>query len=447
MSGAEVPLASTRQRTRGPAPTSRAGEGTRTPRRGVSLGFVVAFVARRGVLLPAMATVLGIEVAVMAQRGAQWRGDLIWTIDWLPVAFVVIGPVVTGFAAVDVARLTVGSAHLSRNRVAGTPAFAVMAAYSIGTGAVHLAVILGSLVVSRPPVGDWAAFLAVGVHVLIIMLFAATGALIGRFVSPVLAGIAAALAALVGVYLFSSQGEHVALLHAGGATIPRIGYAYSPGYLLAQAAMLILVVCAALVLRPLEGSRARRVTVRDALVSAAACSGAVAISIVGPGERLIPTTAAPTHCGSVLSVPTCFYPQHARVAQSFQDQFWVLVDVAQENGYDLVPERVEEASRTVVPMGPDVSPFYIMPEHLQGQDPTLWEVASGLVQPVHCPQVQGELPPSDRYWADLDALTATWVGLADPSIGEEMGWFGDPLAPEEAARLADEFRTCTYPYF
>lgn len=166
--------------------------------------------------------------------------------------------------------------------------------------------------------------------------------------------------------------------------------------------------------------------------------------------RLVSVEDRPTYCGAVSTIPTCFYPQHERIAAAFQEQFWVLAESATEKGYDgLLPSRVEEASRTVLPQtaDPTAAPFSVMPEHLQGRAPTLWEISVGLVQPLHCPQVRGEEPPSDRYWEDLDAVVGTWVGLADPAQAEENGFFGDPLPADRAAEIIEGFRTCTYPGF
>lgn len=411
---------------------------------------VVAFFWRYGALPWAAAIVAGVELAVMAQRGMQWRGDLVWTIDWLPVSFMIVGPVVAGLAAVDVARLAGATEHLSRRPVGRTPSFAVLISYVVVVGATHLAVLATGLVISRPPVGDPFAWLAVLCQILMLVLFVALGTAVGRFVNVVLAGVVAAFAALALVYTAGSPSGRVMPLEFGGATIPRVGYAYAPGYLTAQAGVLILLVVALLVLRPIEGRRARRVLRRDAAVATVLAIAAIAVPLAVPGSRLQAVDARPTWCGAVQTVPTCFYPQHARVAPAFQEQLWVLIDVARDQGYEgLVPGRVAESSRTLLAQDIDEGSgaFYVMPEHLQGAVPTLWEVASGVVQPVHCEQVRGEAPPSDRYWRDLDAVIATWVELAEPGAAEKMGYFGSLLTPSEAAEIVQGFRTCTYQHF
>jgi hypothetical protein len=209
--------------------------------------------------------------------------------------------------------------------------------------------------------------------------------------------------------------------------------------------------CIALLLpRPVDGQLLRNVTRRDGLIAGGAVALAVVISFAVPTDRLRSVDVEPSYCGAAQAIPTCFYPQHERVAEPFQDRFWILVSAARENGYDdLLPDRMIEASRTHLPQSedPKVGAFYVQPDHLQGVAPSLWEIASGIVQPIHCPQVQGEEAPAEQYWDDLNALTATWVELAEPGISEEMGYFGEPLNPDEASVMVNGFRTCTYENF
>jgi hypothetical protein len=412
--------------------------------------FPVGYFLRNGLVLWAAGLVATAEIAAMAQRGLQWRGDLVWTIDWLPVSFILVGPVVAGFSAMDTARTATGALHLFRNPVSRTPAFAIAVSYTVILGLTHLFVLVGALVLSAPPVGDDAAPLAVLCQVLILAFFSALGTAAGRFVGPVLAGVSGALAAFGMVYLLSAPSRHLMLLEIGGATIPRIGYAYSASYLGYQSVALLFAIAALLVLRPLEGRRRRQVTWGDTAVACVLVAGVVAISFTVRSDRLAAVDAQPTYCGAVSAVPTCFYPQHRRVAEAFQEQFWILVESARENGYgDLLPAKVEEASRTQLPQKADVrtAAFYVMPDHLQGARPTLQEIALGIVQPLHCRQVQGETPPSERYWTDLQALTGTWVNLADPGEAQRMGYMGKALTPKEAAEMLKGFRTCTYPHF
>lgn len=422
------------------------------PRRrsSISLWRMVRYFVRNGLLRWAALATVAAEVAVAMQRGMQWRGDIVWTIDWIPVSFMIVGPVVSGLAAIDTAHSAHGAGHLFRGRVTRTPAFAITAAYAVVIGAVHLVVVATALAVSAPRVWDPWAGAAVLVQLAMLAFFAAIGTTLGRFAGVVMAGALGALSAFGLLFVASAPGDGVVLLEFGGATLPRVGYAYSPAYLGAQLLLLVVSIAGLLVLRPLDPLDRPRPARRDAVLAGTAVAAVIAGSLVVPSERLVPVKAAPTLCGAVQMVPTCFYPQHERVMRAFQDRMWVLVSAARENGYgDLVPRRILEASRTELPAaaGDGTAAFYVMPDHLQGKEPTSWEIVSGIVQPLHCAQVRQEQPPSDRYWQDLESLVVTWVSLAEPGIIDEVAYEGAILTPDEASTLSEELRRCTYVHF
>ncbi|TFH72120.1 hypothetical protein [Cellulomonas sp. HD19AZ1] len=423
-------------------------DGTATS--GVTTWRVIQYCARNGLVLWAALATIAAEMSVALQRGMQWRGDLIWTVDWVPVSFIIVGPVVAGLAAIDTASSARGASHLFARPVTRTPAFAITLAYGTVVGAAHLAVLGVALIVSDPPVWDPWVGVAVLVQLAMLTLFATIGTTLGRFVGVVMAGVLAALSVFGLLFVASAPGDGPALLEFGGATLPRIGYAYSPIFLSSQLVLLSTAIAALLLLRPVDPIHKPRPS-RSDLVAAGAALVAVAVgSAYLPGQRLVAVEASPTLCGAVQTVPTCFYPQHRRVMPVFQEQFWVLVSAARENGYeDLVPRRLAEASRTELPQEArdGTAAVYVMPEHLQGRAPSLWEIASGIVQPVHCAQVKGELPPSERYWQDLQALVVTWVSLADPDVVEAVAHEGELLTPHQASVMAEEFAQCTYAHF
>ncbi|WP_142157215.1 hypothetical protein [Cellulomonas sp. SLBN-39] len=433
----------------GAAPSSSAASA-REDASTVKTWRVVQYFARNGLVMWAALATIAAEISVALQRGMQWRGDLVWTVDWVPVAFIIVGPVVAGLAAIDTALTVQGGSHLFKRPVTRTPAFAVTLAYAAVIGTAHLVVVAGVLVVSAPPVGDPGVVLAIMVQLAMLTLFAAIGTTLGRFVGVVMAGALGALSVFALLFFASAPGDGLALLEFGGATLPRIGYAYSPTYLGAQLLLLLITTAALLLPRPVDPMHKPRPSRSEVAVAGAALVAVAAGSVLVPGERLVPVETSPSLCGAVQTVPTCFYPQHERVMTGFQEQFWVLVSVARENGYgDLVPRRLVEASRTELPQEArdGTAAVYVMPEHLQGQEPSLWEIASGIVQPVHCAQVKGDLPPSERYWEDLQALVVTWVSLADPGVVEDVAFEGDILSPEQASVMAQEFAQCTYAHF
>ncbi len=414
-------------------------------RRGPHLAVALRYVFRQGWVWLCLIAVAAGNTAVMLDRGAPWRGDLVWTIDWLPISLILVGPLISGFVAVDTARLAVGvqALPLPRGR---TFDLAVAITYGLALAGLHVGYSLVTVAVSRPPVIDPAAPLAVLAQVAMLIFFVALGSLIGRFAPVVLGGLGAALAALLCVYLFSAPGSPVGLLYAGAATTPRIGYRYNATWLLVQIVALVVVALASWVVRP--GAHRSRLRVLATGVTAVVLTiGAGAAVQAVPGDRLEADGAVPDACGSLAGVPWCYYPQHERVAGLYADNLLLLFEVATSQGYpDLVPQRVLEADQRTWPTSATTGVFYVTPEALAGQRPDLWETALRLIEPAHCTQLAGELPPAERYWEDLTALTGTWVGLVDPSLAEQNGYFGEPMTPEEAGHVMAGFRDCTYPF-
>lgn len=405
-----------------------------------SLAFLVSLFARRGVLAYAMVVMAAFEVSSLFQRGAPWRGDLLWTLDWVSVAFVGVGPVLAGAAALDTARWQAGAAHLGSRTTVRSPGLAVFAAYFASAVIVHALVLGSALLMSQPR--DWDAWapVAVLVQIAALGLCVAIGVFAGERTTPVLAGATAALVTLVAFYLFASPATGVSLLYTGVATVPRIGWSYAGPYLGLQMALLV-----AVTLGLLFSARAGRGLGLTIMAGTAAL--VLGAAMAGPEDRVVPSDVHPHYCGAVQTLETCFYDSHRRVAEDFQDVLWVIVEETRAAGYEaLLPDRFEEASRTQIPSDPETGALYVQAEHLAGAAPNLDELLAGLTQPLHCPQLQEEVPPVDQYWADQNALVATWASIFDPAAPERYGYDGDLLSPEEAATLRDSFMRCTYPF-
>lgn len=426
----------------------RHTDQTRPPRTVRRLpGVVTAFTLRYGMLAPCAIAYLIASTAVMTLRGAQWRGDLMWTLDWITVGHVVVGPIIAGLAAIDSARLTVGLEHLGTRR-RRDPAVGIGVAYAAVLAVVHVAFVGVLVVVSRPArVLDhsWLALLA---QIVMLGFFVALGIAVGRFARPALAGVVAAIAALAAVYLTASRGEFIGLLYGGAATVPRIGYAYNPGFLVAQIAMLVLVSAALLALRSHGRTHGwRRTSLPDAAAAVVLVVATVLVGATGPSDRISHALVEPTHCGGAATVQICYFREHRRVEEAFTNGLWSLVTSAQDAGYDgLVPDRIVQASQTHWPADARTGVVYIGSDQLAGAAPTIWELATGLVQPLHCEGVQQDQPPRQQYWDDLNAVIGTWVMLVDPDLGEANGYYGDLLPPDVATDLITQFRTCTYPF-
>ncbi len=408
------------------------------------------YVLRYGALKWAVLAVALLELLPVFQRGMQWRGDLLWTLDWLPVAFVAIGPVVAGFSAIDTGNLSRGAEGPAQGRPWKTPAFGVWLAYSVVVGTLHVVAALAMLVISMPVMSDWSWPLALVIQVLGLSLCCAIGSLAGRFSRPLLAGLIAALAVFALVYLTGAKSDHVNALYMGVTTVPRVGYRYNVGYLVVQAGMLVAMIVAALVPRPSPHGYLLRVRPSDVGISAIVVGLSLVAGWSVTAPRLVHSETLPTDCQMIESVPVCYYAEHRRVQAAFNQGLAGLFKAARSAAYEeLIPPRVEEASRTRLPQSSEsgVGSLYVSAESLGGQIPDLTEIALGLVEPVHCHQLAGGLPPSERYGSDLWSLVGTWVDLAQPGRWAEFGLSGEPMTSSEAEGLVRDFRSCHYSHF
>ncbi|WP_344197896.1 hypothetical protein [Rarobacter faecitabidus] len=412
---------------------------------------LVAYFVRYGLILWLIPIQLGVSLIVALQRGAPWRGDIIWTLDWLGVALTLIAPLVAGIAAVDAARLLGNVSYLEGNRISRTPHIALVSAYGLAVTALQVFTLLVAVLVSHPSSLPVNALLVALNQSLVLIVMVSLGSLAGRLGGSVFGGILAVLAGAVVMFTFGYSDTYLSPFDYGGATVPRVGYIYNTTTLLAQTAMLALLTVALSMTRLTKRGPRRALRLADAGGIAGILVAVMVIVLVAPAERLSPSDERPTTCGAAATIPTCFYPEHRRVASAYTEQFWVLATAAMDKGYPaFLPTQVVEASQTYHPRAqdPSVGEFIVSPEGLAGETPTLWEIALGVLEPGHCAQLQTDIPPSQRYADDLYSLIGTWLHLVDPSEAEMAGLVGiKSLSPEEVADLVEAFRTCNYPYF
>lgn len=411
---------------------------------------LMAYFLRYGLIVWLVPIQLGISLIVALQRGAQWRGDIIWTLDWLGVALTLIAPLVAGIAAVDAARLLGNVSYMELNRVPRTPHFALVFAYGLAATALQVFTLLVAIVVSQPSSLPPTVLLVAANQSLVLIVMISLGALAGRLGGRVYGGILAVLAGAAVMFALGYSDGYLSPFDYGGATAPRIGYVYNTTALLAQTASLGLIVVALSMVRLSRLGTRRVVRLPDVAGVAGLLAAVVAITILAPPDRLSPSYERPTRCGAVATIPTCFFPEHGRVASAYTEQFWVLATTAMDKGYPaFLPTEVLEASQSFDPRKEDASTgaFIVSPAGLAGETPTLWEIALGILNPSHCKQLQTDTSPSDRYAEDLQALLGTWLNLANPAEAEMAGYDRAVLNPAEVADLVEGFRTCEYPYF
>jgi len=317
---------------------------------------------------------------------------------------------------------------------------------------VHLLVIVVALVVGgvrSPEVGwGWIAVAAL-LQCLAIAWYVALGSAIGRFAPPVVAGLSAAVCAFVLFYLLgegSGAGaqEDFQLLTFGGATVSRLGLTYDGGYLIAQAAVL-LVTAAALLLLPLRTRSGVRVpTVAGSGLAAVTVAVLASTSLVLPTQRLQTAPHAPQVC--VGSGPQlCLFTEHSRFAGTVNSQLRDIAKAAKDAGYDaLIPDKVEEMSRTYRPApGTGTAGLQIPAEMYETGELSLEELVTELVTPQHCDALYGEAPPNDAYWERNLSLFATWMNLMDVKM--DLQDFPVPvkiLDVEQVRAIKADFARC-----
>ena len=380
---------------------------------------------------------------MLAMRGAPWRADLLWIVDWIPIGHFAIAPVIAGAAAIDTARLSVGARHLEGARWWRSTGAAVTLAYSVGVGGTYVVSIVGAALVEVPPSLDPRVLLAAGVQVLMLTLFAAVGMVIGRLAPPVIGSVVSAIVALVATYMLSARSEHIVLLYAGASLVSRVGRSYNVTYLGSQAALLSVLVLALLMIRPgVLRSRWRRAGERSVAVTAVGML--LVAGSVGPSSRLTYTGKQPTLCSDVSGVKVCLFPEHRRIQGEVNAQLARLFDAAHAAGYDaLVPPEIRESAGGE----PDwPGPWLDFDEELAGAPVDLRGLVMGIVEPFWCEGRGGEESPSERYWGDARAVKGTWLELVSAEEAAQWGYYYRHVEPEEAAVIIGQFRTCTYPF-
>lgn len=385
--------------------------------------------------------------------GMPWRGEGMWTVDWLSGILWLIGPIAAALTSMDSARLTrAGSIHLvltAPGRQRALTWSALWCAVPL-IGVQLLAVITGLVLggVTRPSAGWGPVLLAVSIHAMILLWCVAVGSAIGRLLPPILAGLSAGATALVAFYVIGDEGTgfagRFALLETGVGSAPRIGYGYNPEYLGAQVLVLALAAGALLFVGIRERSGRVVPTRWGALQAVAVAVVVAASSSLLPGNRYVDNPFPPDQCsGTVPEI--CTYAEHGRIRDDLVSKVEYLSRTAVAAGYsELVPLAVHEESRTYRPETYSVRGFLMPFEVLEGQALELLDVVYELVEPTHCDALRADIAPADEFWVDMRALIFTWLDLAQAPSGD---WYFDPdhdrlLTAEETAEVINRFARC-----
>ncbi len=397
--------------------------------------------------------VLGLEVANLVQRGRPWRGELLWTTDWLGIVFFLAGPVIAGFCAVDASRLT-RTDVLPVIVVTPRPwrVYLDAVVWTAGPATVlHVVAFAAALSMGIPGIGasnvGWLKILAAfAVQVLAVWWFAALGSAIGRFTTPIAAGITGAGAALIAFYLLSFR-EGFAPLDLGSATVTRLGLTIDGGYVSLQG----LVLAATTGMMFLLGARRdRRFHLADAAV-AVAVLGVIGVGMVaGPDSRQVPDRGRPPENCYWGDPVVCLYGEHQRVADVTVGDVLELAEAASSSGYGfLVPSAVHEMSWSYRPDEPEIRGFIVSDEVLTGGRWDQLELVQMLVQPSHCAQLFEGPGPSEEFYDLEESLVFTWLSLLEDPRSAQLEDIADELStkvldPEEARLAKTVIDSCNY---
>jgi len=405
-----------------------------------------------------------LEAANLLQLGRAWRGELLWTVEWLGIVHFVVGPLLAGVAALDAARLArPGSLELLA--VSGRPrgayvwaaAWTAVPACLAHTAALAVALAWGQRYWGGGELGSSA--LAFAVQLAGFCWYAALGSVIGRFVPVLVAGPAAAVAAM-GLFFRLADGDGFLLMHFGASTVSRIGVELNTAYLGLQLA--VFAGTTALFMLPRVWPAREPLRRSPHLLGVAALAVAVVVLVSvrgwGPDQRqMLADPYPPDRCfGENPTV--CYYPQHQRMAEPSYAAISDFAERARQAGYGyLIPETIHEQGRSYEPTDPAIQGLYITAREYEGKPPDPAAVIRQVLRPRQCEQWDGWTYDLNQTHLELlqslrDAMLWLYVkeGPDGPvfDINEDSHIFDNPpdwyerLTPKEIAEIHSEFQAC-----
>ena len=362
---------------------------------------------------------VGLELANLFQYGSPWRGEFLWAVEWMAIALFLAGPMLAGLAAVDASRIAREdtlpvAAAIHRPRA---PFLFAVVWTALPVSVAHVVAFLAATVVggSAPPEPRT---LTVALSVFLVQIgaiwwYAFLGSAVGRFMSPVAAGIGGTLIAL-GLFYVLSWGRGFLLLDLGASTVSRLGLMPNWRYTLFQGIVLV-VMMTLLLWTPIpshqEPSRVQLSSITLLVVLVAVVTGS---RVLGPTDRMELAQAEPPTLCYAAEPTICVYQEHQRVAEQTVEATMALVQAARDNGYDfLIPRAVHETSWSYRPSTAAIRGLVIPTEVLAGDEWNLLELAQTLLTPMHCRQVFEDDSLPEEYFGNLETLVVTWVLLVE----------------------------------
>lgn len=381
-----------------------------------------------------------------------WLDELQLIVDNQGRILAVTLPIVAGLAAFDVSR-SVGPSTKSRwitdherqrdlSFVLAWACSAVIGVYLIIVGSALARAIARHGDVTALP----GALLEVLVHCAIITLFIALGGAMGRHLNAAWAGLGTvvtgyALLAWGGSNTYNGDG--FGALNLGGATVSRLGLELSMPFALSQVVLAFLVIV--LWTWPPRSQhwspQANRGSAIAALTVGAVALGAFASVL--PSTRWLENPQAPTDCRGTAPV-ICTYPEHKQAADRWDPDVRSMFDAVRREGYgSLVPDKVEEISRTYAPSG-SVAIRSINLSDVENDSDTRTRLAAQLTSPVHCAFMSADVRPSDAYHTDFDKVFNVLMVASSPASVRASGKLPVIVSPQEAEETLRRLWSCNY---
>lgn len=366
-------------------------------------------------------TVGGLELVALASRGAPWRGEWIWTIDWTGGIVPLVAAAAAGVAAVVArtfafgarAALLATTPHRGRallGPVAMCVAVAV-AAHLLGVGAAV------AFTAAANPSLD-APLLPLLEQVTAIVAAGLVGALLGaRMQSP--ASPAVAAGGLILVAFFADNLGWYPLFDTGGATGSLIGLHYNDPAILVRIGLLILTSSALLGL--LFDTRRRWVSPLR-LASLTGLSTVIAFMFVGGTDEArfaVDDTPVAYRCVDTEHAEVCVHVAHQRFLDDVAQPIVQTVVALGDLGVD-VDRRWEERLFGHAPVE-STGYFRIPLEVFEGGELDDLRLVGDVVQPRACFTAEPPSPEQDIVMTILFAEAATRAGVL-----REGDWIGDP---------------------
>lgn len=405
-----------------------------------------AYLFRTHVAPKAALVLLALEAFNIVNRGMPWRGELVWTIDWLGTVLILIGPVVAGAAAVDAGRFARAGTEYLTGRAASANRVYMLTwlAAAIPAMVVHLAAAVAIVALSNPrsQISVWPSVFAVIAQLCGIGFYAALGSACGRYAGSVAGGPIAVVAGIVLFWQFGTSPERFSVLMFGRATSSVLGLQFNVAYSVAQVVCLALI-SLALVLLPVRViSGIRRPPHIVTVTIGIAVAGAVLVSPYISSDRFVPVAIRPTSCTGSAQV-ICMYPDHDRFLPSVAESVKRVYSGASALGVqDLLPTKIVERTPGEGPANDGVGRFQIPLDSFRTNDVTPEMMAMELVIPHHCPALYGDVAPPIEFGQKLHRAVHTLVAASQGHTDGGPAQFDEILSADELKKLLTSFKNC-----